>query len=229
MSTLAPWAFPISVLLCRHESFDYLISCFSPIAVFLSLLSLLSFSCLFLPPLASSPTHSTFHEELVFSFPFRRACSKPSFQLLAARLLVAVKRGRMDFTFRCNSLKCRTQLNDRAVVTTCRCVPHCVFPFEDEADISHSHIFCNGCSDSLGLTAPVGGHRICPACQTSLPNPDDAVCTQLNPTEDYKTSVLSGLTPSTIMECAGRGLAFWSYQSTQEMYVKCQECRQHFS
>lgn len=105
----------------------------------------------------------------------------------------------MDFTFRCNSLKCRTQLNDRAVVTTC------------------SHIFCNGCSDSLGLTAPVGGHRICPACQTSLPNPDDAVCTQLNPTEDYKTSVLSGLTPSTIMECAGRGLAFWSYQSTQEI------------
>lgn len=71
----------------------------------------------------------------------------------------------------------------------------------------------------MGLTAPVGGHRICPACQTSLPNPDDAVCTQLNPTEDYKTSVLSGLTPSTIMECAGRGLAFWSYQSTQEMYA----------
>lgn len=29
------------------------------------------------------------------------------------------------------------------------------------------------------------------------------------------------------MECAGRGLAFWSYQSTQEMYVNCQECRQH--
>ncbi|KAI4165557.1 MAG: hypothetical protein LQ342_000970 [Letrouitia transgressa] len=60
-------------------------------------------------------------------------------------------------------------------------------------------------------------HRICPACQTSLSNPDDAVSTQLNPTEDYKTSVLSGLSPSTIMECAGRGLAFWSYQATQEM------------
>ena len=52
-----------------------------------------------------------------------------------------------------------------------------------------------------------------------LPNPDDVVSTQLNPTEDYKTSVLSGLNPSIIMECAGRGLSFWSYQSTQEMYV----------
>lgn len=86
--------------------------------------------------------------------------------------------------------------------------------------VNSSHIFCNRCSDSLGLTAPPGGNRLCPACQTCLPNPDDAVSTKLNPTEDYKTSVLSGLTPSTIMECAGRGLAFWSYQSTQEMYAR---------
>ncbi|KAL8705220.1 MAG: hypothetical protein Q9201_001677 [Fulgogasparrea decipioides] len=63
------------------------------------------------------------------------------------------------------------------------------------------------------------GQRVCPACETSLPNPDDVVSTQLNPTEDYKTSVLSGFTPSTIVECAGRGLAFWSYQSTQEMWM----------
>ena len=52
-----------------------------------------------------------------------------------------------------------------------------------------------------------------------LLNPDDAVSTILNPTEDYKTSVLSGLDPNTIMECAGRALAFWAYQSTQEMSV----------
>ncbi len=87
------------------------------------------------------------------------------------------------------------------------------------ADRSTSHIFCNTCSDTLGLTAPSGGNRVCPACQSNLPNPDDAVSTSLNPTDDYKTSVLSGLPPSTIMECAGRGLAFWSYQSTQEMYA----------
>ena len=80
-----------------------------------------------------------------------------------------------------------------------------------------SHIFCVPCSDSLGLSNPNGGARVCPACQTQLTNPDDAVVTQLNPTEDYKTSVLSGLSPSIIMECAGRGLSFYSYQTTQEM------------
>lgn len=80
-----------------------------------------------------------------------------------------------------------------------------------------SHIFCTACSELLGLSAIAGNNRLCPACHTSLPNPDDAVLTKLNPTEDYKTSVLSGLAPSIIMECAGRGLAFWSYQSMQEM------------
>ncbi|KAL8965376.1 MAG: hypothetical protein Q9197_006544 [Variospora fuerteventurae] len=105
----------------------------------------------------------------------------------------------MDFALRCNNLKCRTSLNQRAVVTTC------------------SHIFCSTCSQTLGLDSPPTAHRICPACQTSLPNPDDVVTTQLNPTEDYKTSVLSGFSPSIIVECAGRGLAFWSYQSTQEI------------
>jgi hypothetical protein len=39
----------------------------------------------------------------------------------------------------------------------------------------------------------------------------------LNPSEDYKTSVLSGLSPTTIMECASRGLAFHSYQTSQEI------------
>ena len=87
------------------------------------------------------------------------------------------------------------------------------------ADRQPSHVFCNECSDALGLTAAAGGQRLCPACQTVLTQPDDAVSTSLQPTEDYKTSVLSGLSPSTIMECAGRGLAFWSYQSTQEMWV----------
>ena len=81
-----------------------------------------------------------------------------------------------------------------------------------------SHIFCIRCSDNLGLSNATGAQRRCPACQTILANPDDIVATQLNPTEDYKTSVLSGLSPTAIMECAGRGLAFWSYQSTQEMY-----------
>jgi E3 ubiquitin-protein ligase CCNP1IP1 len=53
-----------------------------------------------------------------------------------------------------------------------------------------------------------------------LTNPDDVVVTNLNPTEDYKTSVLSGLSPNVIMECAGRALSFWAYQTTQEMSVR---------
>lgn len=52
-----------------------------------------------------------------------------------------------------------------------------------------------------------------------LPNQDDAAVTNLDPTEDYKTSVLSGLTPSIIIECASRAMAFWTYQTTQEMYI----------
>ncbi|KAE8356345.1 hypothetical protein BDV28DRAFT_165021 [Aspergillus coremiiformis] len=108
----------------------------------------------------------------------------------------------MDFYLRCNSLKCRCQLKDQAVVTTC------------------SHIFCSTCANTLGLSIPTAGGRHCPACQTILVNPDDAVITTLNPTEDYKTSVLSGLDPNTIMECAGRALLFWTYQTTQEIYYQ---------
>ncbi|KAJ5894793.1 Zinc finger RING-type [Penicillium taxi] len=72
---------------------------------------------------------------------------------------------------------------------------------------------------SLCLSHPTAHNRRCPACQTVLSNPDDAVSTILSPTEDYKTSVLSGLDPNTVMECAGRALGFWAYQSTQEMYL----------
>lgn len=93
----------------------------------------------------------------------------------------------------------------------------CIGQALGDADGSR-HIFCLGCADGLGLSHPTGNDRRCPACQTLLTNPDDAVSTILNPTEDYKTSVLSGLDPNTIMECAGRALGFWAYQSTQEMY-----------
>ncbi|KAJ5348937.1 Zinc finger RING-type [Penicillium brevicompactum] len=108
----------------------------------------------------------------------------------------------MDFALRCNSLKCRAELKEKAVVTTC------------------SHVFCHGCAEALGLSRPTTSNRRCPACQSVLLNPDDAVSTVLNPTEDYKTSVLSGLDPNTIMECAGRALGFWAYQSTQEIFYQ---------
>ncbi|KAI0003162.1 hypothetical protein F4779DRAFT_634830 [Xylariaceae sp. FL0662B] len=106
----------------------------------------------------------------------------------------------MEHMLRCNTLKCRKELGDRALVTTC------------------SHIFCTECAARLGLTLQGHEHRnSCPACGSHLTNPDDAVVTNLNPSEDYKTSVLSGLSPNIIMECASRALSFWAYQATQEV------------
>ncbi|KAI1852474.1 hypothetical protein JX265_011108 [Neoarthrinium moseri] len=83
-----------------------------------------------------------------------------------------------------------------------------------------SHIFCTECAARLGLTNSSGRHEhrnSCPACGSHLTNPDDAVVTELNPSEDYKTSVLSGLSPNVIIECASRALSFWAYQTTQEV------------
>lgn len=109
----------------------------------------------------------------------------------------------MDNMLRCNSLKCRKELRDRALVTTC------------------SHIFCTDCAARLGLTGQRHEQRnSCPACRSDLTNPDDAVVTNLKPSEDYKTSVLSGLSPNVIIECASRALSFWAYQSTQEVSVR---------
>ena len=85
--------------------------------------------------------------------------------------------------------------------------------------MSYSHIFCINCADNTGLTTASLRRRQCPVCHTELPNTDDVVKTRLSPSEDYKTSVLSRLDPTTIMECASRALAFWTYQTTQEMYV----------
>ncbi|EPS43404.1 hypothetical protein H072_2637 [Dactylellina haptotyla CBS 200.50] len=111
----------------------------------------------------------------------------------------------MDFNLRCNSLDCRTVLDHLAVVTTC------------------SHIFCSSCADNLLLKQATSSRHLgaitptCPACHTELKNPDDIVKTNLNPTDDYKTSVLSGLSPNLILEIAGRGISFWMYQTTQEI------------
>ena len=80
-----------------------------------------------------------------------------------------------------------------------------------------SHVFCTQCADTTGLSRSTNAHRTCPACSASLHNPDDVVIAGLNPAEDYKTSVLSGLSPTVIMECASRALSFHSYQTSQEI------------
>ncbi|OXV10166.1 hypothetical protein Egran_02073 [Elaphomyces granulatus] len=103
-----------------------------------------------------------------------------------------------DSYLRCNNLKCRTPLDDRAVITTC------------------SHIFCLQCAPHTGLSRHVTQDRHCPACHASLLNDDDTFSVVLNPTEEHKNTVLCGLDPNTILECVARALSFWSYQTTQE-------------
>ena len=84
-----------------------------------------------------------------------------------------------------------------------------------------SHVFCIECAHDLSIAKHDAPHgTVCPACNAQLSKPDDAVLANLNPSEDYKTSVLSGLSPNIVMECAGRALSFWAYQTTQEIYYQ---------
>jgi E3 ubiquitin-protein ligase CCNP1IP1 len=114
----------------------------------------------------------------------------------------------MEHALSCNNLKCRKELTDRALVTTC------------------SHIFCLDCAQQAGAAGNDSTRRmLCPACHSQLTKPDDAIITNLNPTEDYKTSVLSGLGPNVIMECAGRALSFWAYQTAQDVCYQQYLCK----
>lgn len=73
------------------------------------------------------------------------------------------------------------------------------------------------CADTSGLPRSTDANITCPTNGASLYDLDDVVVFGLNPSEDYKTSMLSGLSPTNIMECAGRGLAFYSCQTSQEI------------
>jgi len=128
----------------------------------------------------------------------------------------------MDSPLRCNTLSCRAPLAESAIATTCW---YCFSSrhtsiFCQLIFASASHIFCIKCSESSGPSLQPDGNRTCPACHAYLPNPDDTLIVDLNPSEDYKSIVLLGLHPTAIMECAARALAFWFYQCSQEMYLK---------
>ncbi|KAK7206533.1 hypothetical protein BZA70DRAFT_106623 [Myxozyma melibiosi] len=102
----------------------------------------------------------------------------------------------MDPCLRCNNYQCRARVTQQAVVTTC------------------SHIFCSACAE---VSFRVNEPKICPACETPLNGPEDVVATILNPSDDYKTSVLAGLSPSVISDISSRALSFWTYQCSHEM------------
>ncbi|XP_038644165.1 E3 ubiquitin-protein ligase CCNB1IP1-like isoform X1 [Scyliorhinus canicula] len=94
----------------------------------------------------------------------------------------------------CNLPGCRSRLSGFAWVTAC------------------SHVFCDQHGSGQFSRSPA----LCPACGTALSGKRDIVRTDLNPPEDYKGMVLSGLRPHTVLEIAGRALAFWGYQIHQE-------------
>ncbi|KAJ1975518.1 ATP-binding cassette, regulator of translational elongation [Dimargaris verticillata] len=56
-----------------------------------------------------------------------------------------------------------------------------------------------------------------PCADQKFSEADDLVVINLNPSDKYKSSVLAGLHPEFILEIASRGLAFWTYQMSQEM------------
>ncbi|KAK5955708.1 hypothetical protein OHC33_003349 [Knufia fluminis] len=108
----------------------------------------------------------------------------------------------MEANLRCNnhhSGYCRNELRDEAFVTTC------------------SHIFCRDCVQKHGFQDPAGGRRACLACGTELPSPKDVVYANLRPTEEYQSTILCGLDPNIILECASKALRFWNYQMSTEI------------
>ncbi|CAG9581126.1 unnamed protein product [Danaus chrysippus] len=97
----------------------------------------------------------------------------------------------------CNFRKCRKSLSNHAWVTTCShafCIEHGQQEFKRNAENS--------------LT--------CPACGSELKDKFDVIQADLKPTETFKSIVLAGLKPDTIMDVAMRAMSFWSYQVEQE-------------
>ncbi|XP_021349651.1 E3 ubiquitin-protein ligase CCNB1IP1-like isoform X2 [Mizuhopecten yessoensis] len=99
----------------------------------------------------------------------------------------------MDGELICNYKKCRKRLNSFAWVTSC------------------SHIFC----DEDGAKE-FNKSYTCPACENTLSGKFDIIRIDLQPNEQYKSMVLAGQKPETIMEICTRALSFWTYQAHQE-------------
>ncbi|KAK0629953.1 hypothetical protein B0T17DRAFT_205101 [Bombardia bombarda] len=105
----------------------------------------------------------------------------------------------MEHNLSCNISKCGAQLTDQAVVTAC------------------SHALCLDCANRHDFAGE--GPYTCPVCQQPLSS-SEIFRQPLQPSEEWKSVVLCGLSPTAVMECAGRALSFWSYQMTNQ--ILCQ-------
>ena len=61
---------------------------------------------------------------------------------------------------------------------------------------------------------------VCPACDSVIPSTDDIICLSLNPTEEFKSTILAGMHPDIILDICQRALRFWTYQVEQEAFVQ---------
>lgn len=95
-----------------------------------------------------------------------------------------------EYTLQCNFHKCRVKLCGFAWVTAC------------------SHIFC----DQHGSVEFSRTPAICPACSSVLSGKLDVLRTELVPSEQYKSMVLVGLPPETILDISHKAMTFWTYQ-----------------
>lgn len=97
----------------------------------------------------------------------------------------------------CNFRKCRKSLTNEAWVTTCShafCIEHGKREFKRNSDNAMT----------------------CPACGSELRDKFDVIQADLKPGETFKSIVLAGMKPDTIMEIAMKAMSFWSYQVEQE-------------
>jgi E3 ubiquitin-protein ligase CCNP1IP1 len=83
-----------------------------------------------------------------------------------------------------------------------------------------SHVICLECAHNIGFNDQDVPGKHCPVCKVELQTPEDVKLKSLHINEGYKTTILSGLSPDTIMECASRAINFWSYQAIQESYYR---------
>ncbi|KAL0471855.1 hypothetical protein QR685DRAFT_570584 [Neurospora intermedia] len=107
----------------------------------------------------------------------------------------------MEQDLTCNVNKCGAQLTGQALVTAC------------------SHAICMDCASRHGFTSQ--GPYTCPVCRQPL-NESETGRQLLRPSEEWKSVILCGLSPTVVMECAGRALSFWSYQVTNQILRQSQ-------
>ena len=94
----------------------------------------------------------------------------------------------------CNFTNCHKKIRHEAWVTVC------------------SHIFCKEHAES-----ELAKRFACPACHTHLPNKFEILHVNLQPSEVFKSLVLAGQNPQTIMEVCRRAVCLWTYQMGQQI------------